>query len=145
MIVQQVIPSGAIRAVILTYRAPGTLAQIRTPALPVLRAPGIFLKPYRFTCRHGALSYRLPRVPYTASFCLRCCRDRKPSAASGSAVSPWYYVSVPCRFTGLPGLRFSTARAGMKFLKDTTQVRVYAIRLGECCRIVNLLGVIVHL
>src|SRR5437016_3769743 len=38
VIVREIIPGVAVRAVILTHGSPRTLAKIRTPALPMLRA-----------------------------------------------------------------------------------------------------------
>jgi hypothetical protein len=43
MVVRQIIPGCPVGAIVLTHRAPGTFAEIWSPALPVLLAPGIFL------------------------------------------------------------------------------------------------------
>src|SRR5882672_12366701 len=52
---------------------------------------------------------------------------------------------LPAGLPGLPGPRFSAPGARVNFLKDTTQVKVYGVGGGERRRVVDLLGVIVHL
>src|SRR5262249_6187235 len=46
---------------------------------------------------------------------------------------------------GLPGCHFSALGTGVDLLDDTTQIRVYGVRVGERRRVVYLLGVVVHL
>ena len=59
VVVREVVPGRAVRAVVLAHRAPGALAQIRPPALPVLwrsrvsRRGGCLLRPSSLHHLHG--------------------------------------------------------------------------------------------
>ncbi len=45
LIMREVLPGVAVRAVVFANGAPGTLSQVRTPALPVFDARFSFVKP----------------------------------------------------------------------------------------------------
>src|SRR5437867_10162095 len=49
MVVREVFPGCTIGAVVLTHCAPGTLTEIRPPALPMLLPPGILIQPMAFS------------------------------------------------------------------------------------------------
>ena len=59
LVVGDVVPGGPARAVVLAHRAPGALAQIGSPALPVGGAVSRLCQPQLFARRHGPLPVRL--------------------------------------------------------------------------------------
>src|SRR5574337_1546697 len=65
MVMGEVVPGGSVRTVILTHRSPGTLAEVRPPALPVDPAFARFLQSFLFL-RHDAFSFRIA-APFPSS------------------------------------------------------------------------------
>ena len=59
MIVREILPSIAVRAVVLTHRAPGALAEVGTPAFPVLLAALAFAQSDLFFCHAPCPSVRV--------------------------------------------------------------------------------------
>src|SRR5262249_61954088 len=109
MIVWQVLPGAARGAVILTHGPPGAFAEIWSPALPVLLAPGIFLQasclggghdgPFFETARRpthrlplGLSSSQMPRLVWC--FACWCGRRHSPRAR----LQGLEYPSRPTRF-----------------------------------------------
>src|SRR5579863_137613 len=71
MIVREIIPRVAIRAVVLAHRAPLPLRQIRTPALPMGHARGAGPQPLFFFSPRGFHAHPLSATPgmhFIASF-----------------------------------------------------------------------------
>src|SRR5690348_384916 len=55
MLVGEALPQSAIRRIVFTDRRPLPLAQIRTPAFPILHAPTVFVEPQSFPAHHEFL------------------------------------------------------------------------------------------
>src|SRR5215470_15124446 len=66
VVVGQVFPRVAVRAVVFANRAPGTLAEVRTPALP-MRPPLAYLFESMFFFGHSNVSLRVTTKAVSAA------------------------------------------------------------------------------